>query len=329
MKATEVGRAGALLFALSGPWFFACGDSGQPKDAGPKDGSMSLDAGKDSGGFIRRRDAQGATSDPVPMCNRFDPMPCGAGQQCRLVIRRAADAGQFLIYPGCIEGLDGRQLGAPCDPWGGQVQPYAADGLSDELYVDPCGAGLYCSADLTIRGHFTCQRSCESGKIQGQTEIVSCPSPTQYCTRSSSMATGLEEICRESDACDPSNPTSCGPGKGCFLRLADSGMSVLTLCLPVDPMPLADGSACQFLNDCNPGSSCWGPTLVPQSRLTASDFLCRRSCRATGSGSGQDGGDDDAGTGSSGGCGRGTSCVSFSGSGLNLPSVAASLGQCE
>jgi hypothetical protein len=330
-RAVAVGRLGAVLLVLSSLGFAAC--SSAPK-AGSKDGGKPLDAGGDSGGFIRRRDGQITGGDPVPACQRFDPMPCGAGQQCRLVIRSAADAGagQFLIYSGCVEDIAARPLGAPCDPWGGQSQLYAAEGLADEVYVDPCEQGLYCAPDLKIRDHYTCQRSCQSGQLQGQAEVVSCPSPTQYCTRGSSTATALEEVCRESDVCDPRSAAACGPGQGCYLRLDDVGTGVLTVCLRTSMTPVADGALCQFVNDCSPGSSCWGPALSPPARWTDSDLICRRSCRVSGpAATDQDAGDEDAGVivRNPSGCGAGSSCASFAGSGLGLSSVSVPLGQCE
>jgi hypothetical protein len=331
MKATAVGQTGLGSLLLLCASLAGCSSSHVAKDGGSKDGSTSMDGSADDGGFIRRRDAQITSGDPIPPCMRFDPMPCGAGQQCQLVIRRSGDAG-FLIYSGCVEGADARPLGAPCDQWGGQGRPYAADGLQDEVYVDPCAQGLYCAADPKVRGHYSCQRSCESGRRQGQTEIVSCPSPTQYCAPGSSMATGLEEVCRESDTCDPSDPTSCGPGRGCYLRLNDNGTGALSVCLPVSDMPVADGAACQYLNDCNPGSSCWGPARLPPSRWMDSDLVCHRSCDTTSSGSlASDAGDDgDGGPGHGGGGCRGrTSCTSFSGSGLSVSSVSVPVGQCE
>jgi hypothetical protein len=96
-------------------------------------------------------------------------------------------------------------------------------------------------------------------------------------------------------------------------------------------MPVANGAACQYLNDCEPGSSCWGPARVPPSRWTAAEFLCRRSCIL-----GEDGADagelidgDDGGVSAGGSCGSGSECVAFDDSGLDLSTVNADLGQCE
>jgi hypothetical protein len=317
-------RGMIALLAFSSPLLTSCGDDDEVGDGSTADGGM--DAGDDDG-FVRpRRDAQVGT-DPVPECNRFDPLACGAGQRCQVVIRRAAGEEQFLIYNGCIEGGDTRGEGDPCDPWGGGFVPYRADGLDDELYADPCDSGLFCAPDPDVRGHFTCQRACESGRFEGQLGMA-CGSDEQYCTGPGPY----EEVCRNSDECDPTSPSGCGAGIGCYLRLNDTGTGVLTVCLPTVEVPVTDGAACQFLNDCQPGSSCWGPARVPATRWAAEDLQCRRSCSAGDEGvdAGIDVADgEDGGVSGSGGCRGGTECVAFEGSGLDLSTVSASLGQCE
>jgi hypothetical protein len=299
----------------------SCGDDDAVTDAG-------TDAGDDDAGdFIRpRRDAQ-VGRDPIPECDRFDPLACGAGQRCQVVIRRAAAETQFLIYAGCIENVEARGLGDPCEPWGGASLLHQAPGLEDEVYVDPCGAGLFCAPDRQVRGSFTCQRACQSGRYMGFPRS-GCSSATAFCA--GPPQSPYEETCRESDRCDPSSAEGCGPGTGCYLRLNDAQNGVLTVCLPAVDMPRADGEACMFLNDCSPGSSCWGPTRVPPSRWET--LACRRSC-LTDAVPDADAGlsDEDAGTVTTGapGCRAGQECVGFQGSGLDLSGVSPALGQCE
>ena len=302
-----------------------CGDDDAPSDGGPSDASMDAEP-RAEGGFIRPRDAQNTSGDPLPECDRFDPLACSAGESCQVVIRRAAGEEQFLIYSGCVEGVDPRGGGDPCVPLqlGGSNVPYKAEGLEDEVYVDQCDEGLFCAPDPDVRGHFSCQRSCESGRFAGQVGMV-CPSDTEFCTGRGTF----EEVCRQSDECDPTSPQSCGPGSGCYLRLNDTGTGLLTVCLAQSPMPLADGEPCQFLDDCQPGSSCFAPARLPPARWTAEDLICRRSCIV---GAEADAGaepvdEDDAGV-AAGTCGGGLSCVGF-GSGLDLSAVSSALGQCE
>jgi hypothetical protein len=211
-KAAAVGYVRtAARIAFIAPWLLllaSCGDDDAADSGSPNDGGM--DAG-DDGGFVRPRlDAQVGT-DPVPECNRFEPNPCAAGERCQVVIRRAAGEEQFLIYTGCVDDGVTRSEGDPCDPWGGGYVPYRADGLDDELYPDPCDQGLFCAPDPDVRGNFSCQRACESGRFEGQVGVA-CGSEGQFC----SGPGPYEEICRESDTCDPTSPAGCGPGVGCY-----------------------------------------------------------------------------------------------------------------
>jgi hypothetical protein len=148
---------------------------------------------------------------------------------------------------------------------------------------------------------------------------------TQFCSGRSAF----EEVCRQSDECDPTSPQGCGPGSGCYLRLNDTGMGLLTVCLQQSEMPFGDGEACQFLDDCRPGSSCFAPARLPPARWTAEDLVCRRSCIV---GADDDAGaevaDEDAGV-PPGQCGAGLDCVPFEGSGLDVSTVTSGLGQCE
>jgi hypothetical protein len=328
MKAAELGHGRGWLLAFAALCLVACGDDTTltKRDAGMLDASVQRDAGKDAGGFIRRVDASTNVSDAVPMCNRFDPTPCGAGQECRLVISRAAGSdpsASFLIYPGCVEGLSSRPLGAPCTPFDGQAHPYMAKGVTDEIYVDPCAPGLYCAADFNVRDHYTCQRSCEPPS--SQSNGYACP-VTQACEQVGS--TLLQFVCHDSDHCDPSDPTSCAAGLGCFLRLNDTGTNVLSSCLPLSDASVPDGQPCQYLNDCNRGSSCWGPTRLRPEQWT--DTICRRSCDvAISGGEASDAGVDDDGGIAGNGCHITESCIPVSESKLDVSGVVPAPGLCE
>lgn len=315
-KAKAFAYSGAALVLLS-TWLVACGDDDETPDGGMDGGE---DASKpDDGGFIRPPDAQGTGGDPIPQCDRFDPDACGPGQRCHLLIRRLEGQEQFLIYPGCVEDSIVRGEGDPCDPWGGGTRTYMTEGLEDEVYVDPCADGLYCAPNLRIRGHYTCQRACETGRI-------GCSGEGEYCYGD---PRGLEQFCRASDGCNPTDPNACGEGAGCYLRLDDRGTGVLTVCLPTVEDPLADGASCGYLNDCRPGSSCWGSSRLPPDLWT--ELTCQRSCTVGLRGGDDDAGvleDDDAGV-PSGSCGGGRSCEPLSESGLDLRHAGTSLGQCE
>jgi hypothetical protein len=152
-----------------------------------------------------------------------------------------------------------------------------------------------------------------------------CPSDTEFC----SGRNAFEEICRQSDECDPTSPQGCGPDTGCYLRLNDTGTGLLTICLQQSEMPLADGTACMYLDDCRAGSSCFAPARLPPARWTDADLVCRRSCIVgADSDAGVEVADEDAGV-APGTCGAGLTCVGFAGSGLDLSAVSGDLGQCE
>lgn len=320
-KPTAIAYSGALAIALS-QLVMACGDDDAPVDAGGMDaGGAGRGSNRPDGGFIRPPDAQVTTGDPIPACDRWDPGACTAGQRCHLLIRLAAGAQDFVIYTGCIDDSEARAEGDPCDPWNGGSLPYKTEGLEDEVHVDPCSDGLVCAPDSNTRGLSTCQRACESG-------VMSCGSQTEYCAGDPQ---GLEQFCRASDGCDPSDPTVCGPGSGCYLRPNERGDGFLTVCAPTSEMPVADGLPCQFVNDCNPGSTCWSPAREPPALWDQNtEIICHRACRADAEGSPVEedaGTDDDAGVG--GGCRSSQICQSFSEAGLELGDLPDDLGQCE
>jgi hypothetical protein len=314
--------AAARYFALAAALgvgsvgLIACGDDDAvvAGDAGDKDASPRAGT---SGGTIGRRDAQVTSRDPVPDCDPTEPVPCGAGQTCRPVIRRAAGEPQFSLLFGCVEDTGGRARNAPCNPWDGLLVPYRAEGLEDELYVDPCDEGLYCTDHPSVRGAFSCQESCPLG---------TCASSDQQCIGDNAV----EAVCREVDHCDPLTGGGCPSGRTCYLELNAPETGVLTVCLPTPAAPLADGAACRSFADCLPGSSCWGPPRLPPTRWTLETLLCRPACSTTVAAPEDEldaGADEDGGV--PGRCSGGTSCRALSASGLDVELLPDGFGQCE
>lgn len=295
---------------------------GGASDAGA-DGSRPDD-------MLMRRDAQMPGDDPIASCQRFDPLACAAGEECKVLIRRAPGDVDFTIYEGCVEPRNERGPGDPCEAFGGLVDPYRIEGLVDEVHVDPCTEGYFCAPDPELRGLSTCQPACATSSLSGYSRA--CSGDGEYC----SSVGPYQQTCIRSDGCDPADPSSCGAGSGCYLRLGDDAASVLSVCLPAPTDPVADGDSCidaatgtYFLNACNPGSHCWGPVTVPPARWAEADYICRRGC-TPGAGSGADAGDeDDAGTPDADGCGSGLQCVDFTDSGLDVSAISASFGNCE
>jgi len=260
---------GVLILCLA-----ACGDSSSdPSDAGSDAG---MDKPKPT---ARGRDAAPPLDDPTPECDRFEPNSCAAGQRCAVALRTLPDQSAFTILSVCIEDDGGRGLGDPCDPFGGFGLPYDAPGLTDEIYVDPCGEGLYCSDDPDVRGGLTsCQPACATGLYD--------PIPGGDCSELQFCAGPgpLEEVCTDSDQCNPSDSNSCGADNGCYLWRESSNLFSICVSNPdSDNMP-GEGEACldasgtRFINACGPGLQCWGPARLAPSEWTARDLLCRRSC---------------------------------------------------
>ena len=293
------------------------------------------DAGEDAGDSrpddrLRRRDAGTGSTDPIQACQRFDPLGCPAGQVCKVLVRRAPNETEYTIDEGCVDPGVERGEGDPCDAFGGFSDPYRTDGLVDEVHVDPCGEGLFCALSNEVRGVGTCHRACATTFVSGY---------ARACTGAGAFCAGgqpLQQVCRGSDGCDPTDPLACGEGSGCYLRLGDDGESVLTVCLPVRENPIDDGDSCidattgtYFLNACNPGSQCWGPVRLAPSNWIETDYVCRKSCvpGATGSDAGAD---DDAGVASAPGtCPANDSCIDFSESALDISTIDAAFGSCE
>jgi hypothetical protein len=227
---------------------------------------------------------------------------------------------QFSIYTGCVDAQRQRAAGDPCDPHLTSGVPYSAPGLQDEVYLDPCAAGLICAPDRAVRGGASCQPACSSGLL-GDSPF-GCQSNTALCLSSGQFV----EFCQESERCDVQKQTGCRPGEGCYLRPGTDGKSLLAVCRPLAEKPIANGEMCTGSYTCNPGSICLGPVHLAPTRWQDADIRCRPACSG---GSDQDAGaDDDAGV--RGNCRAPAQCAAFSESGLKLSSIPKPpFGQCE
>jgi hypothetical protein len=324
----------------------ACGDS-----SGSKAGDGGTDASTNPNGprpNVRDRDAA-TGSDVLRTCSRFEPNSCGAGERCAVALRALPDQAVFEILEICVED-GGRGLGDPCDQFDGFGVAYETPGLTDEVYVDPCGEGLYCAADLDARGGlFTCQRACESGLYAP--EPAGACDDLQFCSGPGAR----EEVCTDSDQCDPSDPDSCGEGQGCFLWR--DGEQLFTICvmapdpetMPAEGEPCLDTDGVRYINACGPGLQCWGPAHLSPAEWSERDLVCRRSCNVDLAGDGDndagaDTSDDDAGTDTAmdggvdagggakirpGTCAPGQRCAPLSESSLAVGPLPDGSGLCE
>lgn len=309
----------------------ACGDDdalAPDASAGDGDTDGADDAGPGTVGDRGDAPPSGQV-ELIPDCDRFSPLACTAGRECQLLVRRDVQTEQVVIYPGCVEPAARlRTEGDPCEAWGGFESPYELPGLRDEVYVDPCEPGLYCAPDLRTRGLSRCQRACSSGRTA---EGYSPCGGGSYCWApgESEQEILFQEVCYRSDDCDPADPAACGPDQGCFLRFNDSRDGALSICLPLPPDPLADGEVCGAVNDCQPGSSCWGPPGLPPDQWDQADYRCRRACGSPRPARDDDGGAGDVGGDPVGACPDGSTCAELTPSGVHADQISVDFGLCE
>lgn len=301
---------GLLVLSLA-----ACGDDdAATTDAG---GDAAVDDAGDSGGFIPRRDSSVIEGDPVPTCDRLDPLACGAGQKCAWVLR-FVDAQSAEIYTGCVDEQDEREPGVPCEQWG---RFYEAEGLTQDVLVDPCVEGSFCGADPKLRDVYTCQPLCATGR--------DCDG-SSYCGATSVGGGASVRICQPSDDCDGVAQTGCRTGEACYLRpngLSDGALAVCLTHTPQSPVIGAPGDQClydgaQYLSACMPGSVCWGSPRLTPDRWSDTEIYCRSYCDPM-----EVPTDADAGNGT---CGTGT-CVWMGDPalGLNVSALTSVPGICD
>lgn len=306
--------------------FVACGDDDSSKGKGDASTDAAIEAG---GNFIPRRDASVPATDPIRVCDRFDPRgACPAGLTCDVLIRVPMDKPEEAsIYTGCVKPARERGAGAPCDPDFTTTTPYQTEGLTDLVFREQCGPNLICAPDPKARGATSCQPSCVTGQFEDFPSL--CEDPASFCVGAADAA--FFEFCRPSDGCDVTAQTGCPAGQNCSLRTTDDGTGFISVCVPPAMTTTPDGSACNAYNACRPGSSCNGPLSKAPADWVRADLLCRPSCAANGTVADDgDAGADDGGAGTASGCPAPRKCSPFAASGLNLSSIQTPpYGQCE
>jgi hypothetical protein len=317
-----------LLSALA-----ACGDDGggdTPKaDQSQTDGGVMgtpMDGGM-SGmpmTMIPRRDAQaGETPETqIPLCQRANPNTCPTGEICDVVIEADPVAMGFKAYTGCVKPGRERAAGDPCDPDLRRAERYTAPDLKAVVFRDPCGPGLVCAPNRSVRGAYSCQTECSSGQIDGA--AFGCEGANEVCW----PAGQITEYCRAADSCSIEKQTGCLGGEGCYMLPGDDLKQFVALCLPEPPMGMttATGDRCGT-NSCSPGSVCLGPVRMPISNWTQTNVTCRQTCN--GEMGTAPAADEDAGL-PSGLCKATEKCEPYSASGLLLSAITAPpYGQCE
>jgi hypothetical protein len=217
------------------------------------------------------RIARVASADAAPNCDRSASLPCGAGE-CRVAIRREPSATAFDVYATCVAPESTLPLDMPCEPWGGRERRLERNGLSAEVYVDPCAADLVCTNSPADLADYRCRPSCDLASEQ------LCQAG-DYCYAG---ATALQGACLPTDGCDPTLREGCADGVACYLRPSDRLDGLVTTCLPIfNATPLPDLSPCESTLDCRPGSWCWGPSSVRPGEWPAEAQRCRKTCDAS------------------------------------------------
>ena len=182
------------------------------------------------------------TTGFIENCSLFE-QNCPDGQKC---MPYANDGGNNWNATRCVPiDPDPDAVGEPCT--------VEEDGVSG---IDSCdGTSMCFDVDQdTLEG--TCFAFCG-----GDESDPTCPNACDFCTISGD---GVLTICLPT--CEPL-AQECPPGDGCYF--VESSQTAF-ICTPdVSEENGAPGDACEFLNQCDPGSMCLG-----------ADFLA--SCESTG-----------------------------------------------
>ena len=231
-------RIGTLI-ALSGLLVIGCDDGRDGEDAGTDSGLRLMDSGPgvdSGGGGVDSGPGGGTDSGPSTgscgptggACMVSDATSCGTGMACVLVGSSDTSWMAQCIASGVL-GQD-----ASCDP----------------SMPSQCQEGFQCTG---AAGAETCRAICCSN--------TDCP-PGVICQQIAG-ADGAG-FCRPSDACDITNPDSCGSGQGCY----PLGTEGDTQCLSAGTA--TEGMTCAALNACVAGHGCAGDPAV-----------CRAYCNPT------------------------------------------------
>ncbi|WP_223633379.1 hypothetical protein [Corallococcus sp. EGB] len=270
MSARLVLLGGALMLGL---WVAGCDDGKTVQP--PTDGGTTLDSGADAGdsGTVDAGDGGGGKSDFA--CNVPRQEGCAAGQDCLYtdladggtgsqcfagacdVVRQDCPSGQRCTYVGLDGGSTERQCvaagtateGAPC---------LLANSPPGQTY-DTCAAGLYCKDESQADGGaaFFCRKLCHATSDCGSGEcntVLRLPGTRELplvCGPASARCDPFAQDCESPLGCYPASNGPVCAGQG----------------------TLAEGAACEFSNQCSPGSTCV---------MTNGHGTCRTLCRTAG-----------------------------------------------
>ncbi|RJS18773.1 hypothetical protein DRW03_24225 [Corallococcus sp. H22C18031201] len=269
MRVHAVLSGGALLVAL---WVAAC--TGEVGRRPPVDSGQPSGPGRDAGDGGSPLPDGGLNTTPSDFtCNVAKQEGCGAGTTCLFAqladggtgsrcfagacdaVRQDCPAGQRCTYATTSAGVTQRQCVAEgtTDEGGACTMSPDVSGPS----FDTCKKGLFCKDEALTDGGtgFFCRRLCDANtqcsagtecntvlRLQGTLELpLLCGPPARPCD-------ALGQDCAAPLACYPSTQGPVCASRG----------------------TLSEGAACDFSNQCAPGSTCV---------RSGTELLCRPLCR--------------------------------------------------
>jgi len=221
----------------------ACGgnnsrpDGGGVADTDGGGGGVDAGGGADGGGGT---DGGGGGTDGgggARMCS-------AVGGECDVMMQNCPMATQ-----GCYFGRRSMMDTVPttlCAEAGRLVDGESCMNLND------CAPGFFCDGDSSTCRHYCCGGSSSD-----------CPAGSgQFCISRAGSDIGA---CTAPSTCTIVPNEGCAAGQGCYIAGADGTLS----CFAAGTV--ADGAACEFLNDCTAGAAC----LTPMGGAAT----CTRFCR--------------------------------------------------
>jgi len=223
------------IAALSGP-SMACSTSGNTDGTGAGDGAVNtyvfLDAGPDT-----PVSPDGGSSCGVD-CNYQTQQGCDAGLMCHPVLNADVTA----VSPQCLNA-GSKTAGESCT-WLG------------------CQPGYICAID----GH--CHHMCCGGDWSVCAANESCTAALSINDADAGKTvSAVVSVCELVSSCNVLDPSSCGPGKSCYIVDSRAGVQ----CLKTGTVPF--GQACTSTQLCAAGFTC-----IQGKNNSGSN--CRRLCRA-------------------------------------------------
>ena len=251
---------------------------------------------------------------------RFDPLGCGAGQRCQVVIRRRP-VKAILIYTGCVEGLDARAT-AILRSMGRRVRSVSRRRAGRRALRRPLRRRPVLRRRSRRARPLHLPARMRVGRFEGQLGVA-CGSDEQYCTGPGPYEEFAATATTATRTAGAAAARAC-----CYLRLNDTGTGVLTCVLPTLARRSRTVLNARPIGTVRRAARAWDgahsavalglgePVAVP------AQLHCRDDDADAGMADGTVDDGEDGGVSGGGGCRGGSECVAFEGSGLDLGTVS-------